>query len=193
MGKDWKKIADDREKYQAYLCSREWSVLKEKVHERAKGMCERCTVFKIDAVHHLTYARKYHESLEDLQGICKHCHEFTHAKAHRDPLRDVAWIRYVRKCRDNGKLPVDREIAWSLSPDAKMSVFEFLHAKAAEFYQFTQEISDEDAYDKLSEYAHEFEICGDILQAGFEQDYIMWLRMNRPAPADWNETWEDAI
>jgi hypothetical protein len=40
-------------------------------------------------VHHLTYERKYHERLEDLQGLCEGCHEFTHGKRNRDPLLDV--------------------------------------------------------------------------------------------------------
>jgi hypothetical protein len=39
-------------------------------------------------VHHLTYARKYAEELEDLSGWCKHCHEFTHGKALWDPRED---------------------------------------------------------------------------------------------------------
>lgn len=85
MAKDWKEITDDREKYAAYLCSREWSVLKEAVHERALGLCERCFTRKIDAVHHLTYARKYAEHLDDLQGLCNGCHEFTHGKNSVDP------------------------------------------------------------------------------------------------------------
>jgi len=81
----WTEITDDREKYAAYLCSREWSVLKQAVHDRAYGLCERCHTRKIDAVHHLTYARKYAEDVKDLQGLCKGCHEFTHAKSSVDP------------------------------------------------------------------------------------------------------------
>lgn len=82
---DWRYITDDREKYAAYLCSREWSVLKAAVHQRAGWRCERCGLNQIDAVHHLTYARKYHEELEDLQAICNPCHEFVHGKSDFDP------------------------------------------------------------------------------------------------------------
>jgi len=82
---DWLMIADDREKYAAYLCSREWGVLKKAVHERAGGVCERCCIHRIDHVHHLTYQRKYSERLEDLQGLCKPCHEFTHGLSAIDP------------------------------------------------------------------------------------------------------------
>lgn len=82
---DWRDIADDKEKYQAYLCSREWGELREEVRLRAGGKCERCKCNDMDAVHHLTYARKYHESLDDLQAICTGCHEFTHGKSNVDP------------------------------------------------------------------------------------------------------------
>jgi hypothetical protein len=38
MPADWREIKDEREKYQYYLCSREWGVLKEAVHKRAEGV-----------------------------------------------------------------------------------------------------------------------------------------------------------
>jgi replicative DNA helicase len=88
MPADWRDIKDEREKYQHYLCSREWAMRKEAVHKRAKGICERCGQYPIDAVHHLTYARKYEEDLEDLAGWCKQCHDFTHGKALWDPRED---------------------------------------------------------------------------------------------------------
>ena len=82
---DWRSIGDGKEKYQAYLCSREWSEKKEAVRKRSKGVCERCRVNEMNAVHHLTYERKYAERLEDLQAICNQCHDFTHAKSQYDP------------------------------------------------------------------------------------------------------------
>lgn len=86
MAKDWKDIeGDSKEKYGLYLCSREWSELKEQVHARAGGTCERCKKNPIDAVHHLTYRRKYSELLDDLQGICDGCHKYTHGKSNVDP------------------------------------------------------------------------------------------------------------
>lgn len=90
---DWRSIKDDREKYAAYLCSREWSVLKAAVHERARGRCERCEINQIDAVHHLTYARKYREDLDDLQAICNPCHEFVHGKSDFDPKPGCAALQ----------------------------------------------------------------------------------------------------
>jgi len=84
----WQDMTEGKEKYAAYLCSREWSVLKEAVKHRSQGVCERCTVNPMDHVHHLTYKREYSESLDDLQACCKQCHEFIHAKSDRDPALD---------------------------------------------------------------------------------------------------------
>jgi hypothetical protein len=82
---DWRDITDDREKYSAYLCSREWAEKREAVRERAHGKCERCFIAPMDACHHLTYERKYRESLDDLQAICNPCHQFIHGKGPVDP------------------------------------------------------------------------------------------------------------
>lgn len=84
----WTTEADipEKERYQRYLCSREWAVLKEQVKKRSGGVCERCRLVESAAVHHLTYARKYQEELEDLQDICEPCHQFTHGKSDDDPI-----------------------------------------------------------------------------------------------------------
>jgi hypothetical protein len=96
MGSDWKLIEDDREKYAAYLCSREWSVLKKEVHERAGGVCERCRLNGIDSVHHLTYARKYRERIDDLLALCNGCHAYIHAKTDTDPAKNVVLSCYTQ-------------------------------------------------------------------------------------------------
>lgn len=79
----------EQERYQRYLASREWAVLKRAVHERAGGKCERCRFHPINQVHHLTYIRKYAERLDDLQGLCVGCHEFIHAKTDQDPIKGL--------------------------------------------------------------------------------------------------------
>jgi hypothetical protein len=84
----WKKMPEGKEKYSAYLCSREWSVLKEAVKARSGGVCERCETNPMDHVHHLTYERKYAERLEDLQACCRQCHDFIHAKSDNDPAEN---------------------------------------------------------------------------------------------------------
>lgn len=110
---NWKTMAEGREKYQAYLASREWSVLKEAVKKRAGGYCERCHVNPLDHVHHLTYARKYAERLEDLQAQCKACHEFTHDKSSYDPKKMLRkqplWVgdKRVRSVYLAGKITGD--------------------------------------------------------------------------------------
>ena len=128
---DWRQIEDDREKYAAYLCSREWAVLKEAVHKRSNGRCERCMGFSIDAVHHLSYERKYHEKLEDLQGNCKYCHSFTHGKSAFDPTAFGDIIVYLRLCKDNGRspIPIDSwEIPFSSEITLAIVAIKQLHA-----------------------------------------------------------------
>ncbi len=83
---DWRSIKDDREKYAAYLCSREWALLRNAVRDRCDGICERCDTNEMQCVHHLTYARKYNERLEDLAGWCNACHDFTHGRTNEDPV-----------------------------------------------------------------------------------------------------------
>lgn len=93
---DWKTCTDKKEKYQLYLQSREWAELRNKVRERANGICERCKVNLADAVHHLTYARKYNEQLSDLQAICEGCHSFIHGHSDSDP-RLIWWRGTLRE------------------------------------------------------------------------------------------------
>lgn len=114
MSTDWKDFEkDSKQKYNAYLCSREWAVLKEQVRKRSGGKCERCKKNEMDACHHLTYERKYKEKLEDLQAICTPCHEFTHSKSDVDPCepkkRPHPWELYCLKCYEAGKRPVGME------------------------------------------------------------------------------------
>ncbi len=84
--KDWRDYPDGKEKYNLYLASREWAVLKEAVKERSGGVCERCRNAPGQQVHHQTYARKYAEPLEDLVHTCAPCHEFLSGKRADDPV-----------------------------------------------------------------------------------------------------------
>lgn len=92
------KLKHDEE-YQRYLCSREWSVIKEAAKARGGGYCERCRILESRHVHHLTYIRKYHEKLEDVQAVCEHCHAFIHAKSEFDPALCVWDLRYISSSR----------------------------------------------------------------------------------------------
>lgn len=88
----------------------------------------------MEHVHHLTYARKYREDLEDLLGVCNQCHDFIHAISDFDPrlLKDrileeeryrrewcKAWERAKskrdrRKIRKQSKCPWERFVAFKL-------------------------------------------------------------------------------
>lgn len=77
--------------YHRYLASREWAVRREAVKKRAKGKCERCGLLPLRDVHHLTYAHIGSEPLEDLQGICKPCHEYESGVFPFDPNDIADW------------------------------------------------------------------------------------------------------
>lgn len=81
----WQKLEDRREKYRAYLASREWAEKRDAVIQRANGVCERCQLSKVEEVHHLTYERLYDEPLDDLQGLCSSCHQFVGNHSDYDP------------------------------------------------------------------------------------------------------------
>ncbi|MDO8980306.1 MAG: hypothetical protein Q7V17_13840 [Afipia sp.] len=69
-----------KRKYEQYLRSPEWAKRREKVLERAKGICEGCRDRKATQVHHLTYDHIYEELLFELVAVCDDCHR----RIHRD-------------------------------------------------------------------------------------------------------------
>lgn len=72
--------------YYEYIASREWKLKCRAIKERSGGRCERCKVAPHENTHHLTYQRLGNERLEDLQGLCRPCHEFLSAVTDYDPL-----------------------------------------------------------------------------------------------------------
>jgi hypothetical protein len=99
--KDWKDFSEDsREKYQLYLCSREWAEKRQAIIDRASGICERCGRAPISDVHHLTYERKYAEDPADLAGFCEWCHSFTHGKLQHDPCKPPNFDAITTGLRD---------------------------------------------------------------------------------------------
>jgi len=82
MGKKW----DD------YMESKEWRAKCLAVRKRCHGICERCGVTQMDVTHHLTYARRYRELLEDLQGLCVACHAYIHGRLDEDPAYDAQFV-----------------------------------------------------------------------------------------------------
>ena len=82
----WQDMPESKEKYAAYLCSREWAVKRRAVQRRCGGVCERCHLNDMECVHHLTYARKYRETPDDLAGWCNDCHSYVHGKSDFCPV-----------------------------------------------------------------------------------------------------------
>jgi hypothetical protein len=82
------------EEYQRYLASRAWGLLKTQVRSRSGGWCEQCRQRGLwnrgTSVHHLTYARLYHERLDDLIHLCEQCHRYESGKSDYPALVDEA-------------------------------------------------------------------------------------------------------
>jgi 5-methylcytosine-specific restriction endonuclease McrA len=64
--------------YAKYIRSPEWKAKRTEVILRAQGKCERCGLWPIVNVHHLTYARLGDEDPTDLLGVCSRCHTELH-------------------------------------------------------------------------------------------------------------------
>ena len=68
--------------YKRYLRTQNWQKLRFEVLKRSGGKCERCGFqpYKRGGlqIHHLSYDRVGHESLEDLIAICPRCHMEIH-------------------------------------------------------------------------------------------------------------------
>jgi hypothetical protein len=73
------------------LASPEWAEKRELVRDRCRGRCERCRVRRMREAHHKTYVRLGDEQLDDLQGLCRPCHRFSHGCRRRDPAPGARW------------------------------------------------------------------------------------------------------
>lgn len=93
-----KKKISRKERYARYLNSYEWKRIRDRVQARSDGVCERCHLYQSEHVHHLTYERIFHESLDDLQDVCGWCHEYLHGLRSHDP----AWDWYPRNTTSDG-------------------------------------------------------------------------------------------
>lgn len=66
--------AEWADRYALYLQSPEWSDKRQKVLQRAQGLCEACLGEDATEVHHLTYDHVFDEPLFDLVAVCGRCH-----------------------------------------------------------------------------------------------------------------------
>lgn len=67
-----------RVRYEEHLSSKAWQELRQQVIARQNGLC-RCGSPGTD-VHHLTYQRLGKEQLEDLELLCRACHQHEHGR-----------------------------------------------------------------------------------------------------------------
>lgn len=186
--KSWREITDEKEKYAAYLCSREWNVLKEQVKKRSHGICERCKCRPMNAVHHLTYERKYKEELCDLEAICNQCHEFTHAKTDIDPKSLPHNFRmYMWTCRVNNLVPMPYEIQGLLVTPKKSH--QLLMAAIDSLELLTRFLPDDDMdavelaideavmfFNRRLPYDYKFAMDRNIMAFGVEW-YASWIKL----------------
>jgi len=85
----WETVPDGKEKYLAYLSSRDRALLEEEVRSRSGGLCERCLGHPSTQVRLMTYAALYRATPEDLLHLCVPCDEFLCGQRRRDPFLDV--------------------------------------------------------------------------------------------------------
>ena len=80
------RIKESRSTYQQYLQSELWQQhIRPAIWARSGGHCERCGSDAAWAVHHLSYFRHPYPWLNDLQLVCRACHEYLHGFTTLDP------------------------------------------------------------------------------------------------------------
>jgi hypothetical protein len=212
----WKDIKEDsKEKYNLYLCSREWGLLKKRVRERAGGKCERCKVNEMEACHHLTYERKYKERLEDLQAICKPCHSFTHGLSEIDPAayqEKPDFEFYVKCAMSRHKKPVTLETIHGVRHECPALVCVLLDLIPSTFRSSLQRkeyekdlveicwLEGEEIESAMDEWCLDRTYAAIQIQGLVDQDVVTWFRMLCPTPTrnEWDRLkdkykWEDTI
>lgn len=72
--------------YREYLKTDWWRQVRLEVIRAAGKRCQRCSATGVTLdVHHLTYVRRGAERLEDLQALCRPCHDILQAFPGSDP------------------------------------------------------------------------------------------------------------
>jgi 5-methylcytosine-specific restriction endonuclease McrA len=100
-----RKNTGSRKKYLDYLQSKEWQKVRAKVFEERGRICERCQKDlngKIADVHHKTYKNLFNEKLEDLEVLCRPCHQLEHQdKRHSKDTKPKSKqkLSFKKKCQ----------------------------------------------------------------------------------------------
>lgn len=181
----WQDIENEKEKYAAYLCSREWSELKEAVKKRSGGTCERCRVrssLRGTSVRSSNDERRF--QAVDLQNIYTPCHEFTHAKSDFDPDEHRNWLCYVRECVRLNRSPIpdfvvncDGQIASkNACLNAMCYAIELLFTESARYEQ-----SQDSPFENSDGQCELYEIASRLLDAKLPFAFALWIQHGRPA------------
>ncbi len=73
-----KSLFKNPARYQAYLASEKWGIIRRRVLDRDKGLCQGCLQDKATEVHHRTYQNLFDEFAFELISLCSACHERLH-------------------------------------------------------------------------------------------------------------------
>jgi len=89
----------DRIAYAGYLQSPKWRRKRDEALKRAGYRCQRCDAQAVE-VHHRTYERLGEEWMEDLEALCRDCHDEHHGAPPTSrwdrPGRWQSWDAYCR-------------------------------------------------------------------------------------------------
>ena len=107
----------NREEYRSeYLKSSHWKQLRQEKIEK-NPLCEKCGVDSNLDVHHLLYKNLYDISLDDLQTLCRKCHDEEHKKIIKEEKKKFYKKQRNKKKRlekKRSKIPVGGRISKSL-------------------------------------------------------------------------------
>lgn len=83
---------DKRYRYDQYLRSQQWDLIRRKVRSKYKDTCQECFKSGKVEIHHKTYERIGAEHIDDLIALCRTCHKALHAGeiVLRDQQQEVA-------------------------------------------------------------------------------------------------------
>lgn len=77
---DRRKQEEWQEKYREYLRSERWHLIREKVLQRERYLCQGCGDARANEVHHSTYVHVGDEFLFELVALCSACHRRFHGR-----------------------------------------------------------------------------------------------------------------
>ena len=94
--------------YEAYLQTRHWRALRQKIIQRYGGECQRChdIVGEAGHVHHKTYKRLGREKIDDLTLYCNKCHKTIHKArvSDRDICAQITALTHQMNSTDRKKV-----------------------------------------------------------------------------------------